>query len=373
MEDVRVDRMARILVERMLAIRDGQTVLIDADPLGEPLIERVVERCGALGAHTIVLSSADAIVRAALRSSSAATLEREHRAHSALMETVDAILRIDAASDARSLASVPADRYPALQRGRGPGNATRQRRTLDGSFRWAVALHPCRAYADEARLDLDAYADLVYGAAKCDLDDPIAAWERQGGEQARLIAIFETGSVVRLTAPGTDLTLRIDGRRWRNSCAARNLPDGEVFTGPLEDSAEGVVTFSYPGIHGGRPVDGIRLVFERGEVVEATARVGQDALDAALASDDGARRLGELGIGTNYGLQRFTSNTLLDEKIGGTVHLALGSGYPETGSTNRSAEHWDLVCDLRDGGEITLDGRVLQRDGRFAEDLALEL
>ena len=158
-----------------------------------------------------------------------------------------------------------------------------------------------------------------------------------------------------------------------SSAAVTNIPDGEVFTGPHEDSAEGVVTFPFPAHHAGRRIDGVRLVFERGVVVEAHADDGQDVLDAALAIDAGARRLGEVGIGTNYALPRFTGRTLLDEKIGGTVHLALGSSYPETGGTNVSALHWDLVCDLRGGGELLLDGRAIQRDGVFVPELGLDL
>jgi aminopeptidase len=371
--DPRVDRMARLLVERMLAVGPGQTLLVECEPLAEPLLERVVRGAAARDAHVVVVSASERVRRALLEASSPATLAREHRAHTALMETVDAILRIECATSTRPNAGLAADRYPAYLRGRAPGNAVRQQRTLAGAFRWAVGLHPCAAFAAEAGLALADYEDLVYRAAKCDREDPEAAWDRQGAEQARLIELFEAGSELRILAPGTDIAMRIDGRRWRNSCAARNLPDGEVFTGPIEDSVAGVVEFTYPAIHGGQLVEGIRLVFERGEVVEATARTGQDVLDEALATDAGSRRLGEVGIGTNYGLERFTTSTLLDEKIGGTIHLALGSGYPETGSVNRSAEHWDLVCDLRAGGEIVLDGRTIQRDGRFVRELGIDL
>ena len=173
------------------------------------------------------------------------------------------------------------------------------------------------------------------------------------------------GSRAAVRGPGTDLRLRIDGRHWRSSTALRNLPDGEVFTGPHEDRADGVVTFTYPARNAGLVAEGIRLVFRAGEVVEATAERGQEALDAALALDAGARRLGEVGIGTNFRLTRFCDHPLLDEKIGGTFHLALGRSYPETGGRNASNLHWDLVCDLRQGGEITLDGEIVQRDGRF--------
>ncbi len=352
--------MAQVLVERMLALRPGQTLLMDGPTIGAPLFERVAARAGAIGAHVVVEAMPEGVERALLAASSPETLAREHLAHSALMRTVDATLRIDAAFESDGLEGVPADRYPAWQRGRRPGGRIRAERHMAGTLRWAVALWPCAAFAREAGLDEAAFADLVFRAARCDEPDPIGTWARQGEAQARLIGELERGSELRIVAPGTDLTLGIGGRVWRNSCAVRNLPDGEVFTGPRETSAEGTITFSYPGTRGGRRVDGIRLSFEGGVITEATAAVGQDVLDAALATDEGARRVGEIGIGTNYRIDRFTSHTILDEKIGGTVHVALGSGYPETGSTNESAIHWDLVCDLREGGEVLLDGKALR-------------
>jgi aminopeptidase len=364
--------MAALLVERMLALRDGQSLLVESPALAAPLIERVAARAAARGVHVTVQAMPAGVERAILAASTAETLAREHRIHSTLMGIVDATLRIDAADDVAALSDVPAERYPAWQAGRHAGGMIRAQRHAAGELRWAVALWPCAAYAAEAGLSEEEYADLVFHAARCDDPDPVAAWTRQGEAQAGLIAELAEGSELHLLGPGTDLRLRVDGRTWRNSCAVRNLPDGEVFTGPHESSAAGHVTFSYPGTHGGRRVDRIRLAFERGVVVEATAGEGQDVLDAALRTDDGARRLGEIGIGTNYRLDRFTARTLLDEKIGGTVHVALGSAYPETGSRNRSAIHWDLVCDLRSGGELRLDGRAIATDGRFGGHPGLE-
>jgi aminopeptidase len=220
-------------------------------------------------------------------------------------------------------------------------------------------------------MPLEAYADLVFAAARVDEADPVRAWAEQAARQEALRALLEGGRTLRFLADGTDLTLSVAGRRWRSSAANRNLPDGEVFSGPVEDSAEGTVRFSYPLVRAGRRIEDIRLRFERGVVVEAEAASGGEALRELLDVDAGARRLGEVGIGTNFGLDRFTGQILLDEKIGGTFHLALGRGYPETGSTNVSAEHWDLICDLRDGGEILLDGAQIQHDGRFAAGIGL--
>jgi aminopeptidase len=206
----------------------------------------------------------------------------------------------------------------------------------------------------------------VYGAMLLQHDDPVAAWKAQGKEQQRIADFLSETREVRVVATDTDLRLAIAGRKWENADGLKNFPDGEVFSSPIEDSVSGVITYTYPAIYGGREVDGIRLTFENGRVVKAEARHGDDFLQEMLNMDAGARVLGELGIGANYGIQRFTKNMLFDEKIGGTVHLALGAGYPETGSTNVSSLHWDMLLDLRDGGELYADGRLVLKNGKWA-------
>lgn len=237
--------------------------------------------------------------------------------------------------------------------------------TLRSQKKWALTLYPTAQGAQTAGMTLPEFGDFVMRAMFLDRPDPVAAWGEVRASQARLIERLTRGDRVRIEAPGTDLTLRVGGRTWANSDGKRNMPSGEVFTGPLEESAEGTVTFTVPAAYGGTMVRGARLVFRAGEVVEASADEGEATLRAALETDDGARRLGELGIGTNAGIQRPTGNILFDEKIGGTVHLALGKSYPETGGTNASAIHWDLITDLRASGRLSVDGEVVQENGRF--------
>ena len=373
MSDPRTERLARLLGGRMLGLTAGHSVVIEAPPVAAPLVEALAAYAGRIGAHIVWLAIGGGYERAVLGATEADHLAREHRLHSALMTTADAIVGIDAAQDATGLDGIPAERYAAWARGRKPGGEIRHRRHLAGAVHWALVGFPNPVHADHAGMSLEEYADLLYSAAFCDRDDPEERWDRQGAAQARLVDALTAGRELRIVAPGTDLTLRVEGRMWGSSAAVTNMPDGEVFTGPHEDSAEGVVSFPFAAHHAGRRIDGVRLVFERGVVVEAHADDGQDVLNAALATDAGARRLGEVGIGTNYALQQFTGRTLLDEKIGGTVHLALGSSYPETGGSNVSALHWDLVCDLRGGGELLLDGRAIQRDGLFVPELGLDL
>jgi aminopeptidase len=240
------------------------------------------------------------------------------------------------------------------------------RRAAAGEYRWNVTLFPTHAYASEAGMSLARYEDFYYAACLVGDDDPVTAWERQSDEVRRLAEWIDGREEVRITAPnGTDITLNVSGRRFIPCVGEHNMPDGEFFTGPIEDSATGTVAFSFPAVYGGREVSGVRLRFEEGKVVDASAEHGEDFLIETLDTDDGARRLGELGIGTNYGISTGTKEILLDEKIGGTVHMAIGMSYPETHGVNNSAVHWDMVCDLREGGAITVDGIELQREGKF--------
>jgi len=218
-------------------------------------------------------------------------------------------------------------------------------------------------------MSLDEYEDFVYGACMPDIDDPIGYWRRFSAWQEKIIKWLSSRKNIRVTARDTDLKLSVEGRKFINCDAHYNVPDGEVFTGPVEDSIEGHVYFSYPAIYDGREVTGVRLWFEKGKVVKATAEKNEEYLLKQLDVDNGSRYIGEFAIGTNEGINRFTREILFDEKIGGSFHMALGAGYPETGSKNESAIHWDMVCDLRDGGRIWADDDLLYENGKFVIDL----
>jgi aminopeptidase len=214
-------------------------------------------------------------------------------------------------------------------------------------------------------MSLAEYEEFVYGSALLDADDPVARWREFSGELRRAVELLSAKQELRFIAEGTDITFAVGGRTWVAADGHENFPDGEVFTAPHDESTEGVITFTYPAVFEGRQVDDVRLSFRDGEVVEATASRGEDFLQEMVAVDEGARRVGELAFGLNDAVSVFTRNILFDEKIGGTMHLALGSAYPECGGTNRSALHWDLICDLRSGSEVYADGELVYRDGRF--------
>jgi aminopeptidase len=274
----------------------------------------------------------------------------------ALFEGTDARVAIDAPANANELAEVDPELIARVAVARAP------LRELLLDRRWCGTIVPTPALAQQAGMGEADYAAFVTRALLLDRPDPVAAWGELSSRQATLIERLRDAREIRIEADGTDISLSVEGRTWINSDGRRNMPSGEVFTGPLEHSANGVIRFTVPTGPRGVTVTGVELAFRDGEVVGAHAEHGEQYLRAALATDDGARYLGELGIGTNAGIDRPTGHILLDEKMAGTVHLALGRSYPETGATNQSALHWDLICDLRGGGRITADGEpVLDR------------
>ena len=272
----------------------------------------------------------------------------------------DANLGITATADVRELVGVDPAMITRVARARRPLREAIMKK------RWCSTLWPTDALAGQAGMPLAEYEAFVSRALFLDQPDPVRSWGGLRTFQAKLIERLKSARDVRIEADGTDLTLRVAGRTWVNSDGKRNMPSGEVFTGPHENSANGRIRFTVRSAPEGVDVDGVELEFADGEVVGARADTGEEYLRRALETDGGAKFLGELGIGTNFGIDRPTGTILFDEKIGGTVHLALGRSYPETGGKNASALHWDLICDLRAGGRLTADGDVLMLDGRFA-------
>jgi aminopeptidase len=243
------------------------------------------------------------------------------------------------------------------------------KRAAEGSLRWAGTQYPCNSSAQDAEMSLSEYEDFVFNAGLLNHPDPIASWKRVSERQQRLTDFLNDKSDYHVVAAnGTDVRMSVANRRWINCDGQANFPDGEIFTGPVLDSVNGVIKYSVPAVYHGREVQDVRLKFKDGKVIDASASKGEDYLISMLDMDAGARFLGECAIGTNFGITRYTRNTLFDEKIGGTVHFAVGAGYPETGNTNESGLHWDMVVDLRTGGYIEIDGEKVNVDGRFTKD-----
>ena len=275
-------------------------------------------------------------------------------------ETVDCVVGIDAPANTRSLAGIEPSLIARATRASLPVREARLRR------RWCLTIWPTSALAQQAGMGDEEYARFVAGALFVDRADPMSAWRELSRCQERLVERLGSAREIHIEGAGTDLRLRVDGRTWINSDGKRNMPSGEVFTGPLEDSANGTITFGIPSSPRGVAVSDVQLTFRDGQVVAASAALGDRYLQEALRTDPRARYLGELGIGTNAVIDRTTGSILLDEKMAGTVHLALGRSYTETGGRNSSALHWDLICDLRSGGRLSADGEAILEDGTLA-------
>ena len=365
MKDQRAGALAQILVRYSTKLKKGETCVIQASTTAEPLALAVYEEVLRAGGLPVVQLTPEGAAAAFYDLASDEQLEWVAPTATWAVEEADVRIAILGDANTRALSQVDPKKQARAQRARKVLMETSMRRGASGDYRWALTLFPTHAYASEAGMSLSAYEDFYYGACLATDPDPVTAWRRHSDLVRRLADWIGGREEVHIRAPGTDIRLGVAGRTWIPCVGDRNMPDGEFFTGPVEDAVDGEIAFSFPSVYGGREVSGVRLRFEGGRVVDASAERGEEFLHEMLDTDEGARRLGELGIGTNYGITTATREILLDEKIGGSVHMAIGMSYPESGGTNTSAVHWDMVCDLRRGGSITVDGEELQRDGRF--------
>lgn len=365
MRDVRIVKMADVLVNYSLALHPGDVVLIKGSEIAAPLIHAVYEAAVKAGAYPEVQVELTGLTETFLKEASDDLIKTVSPFNRLAMETFNALLSIRGEANLRSLSGVNPERQAARSKANSDISRTFMQRSASGDLRWCVAQFPTHANAQEANMSLADYEDFVFRACGVLEKDAAGFWRQMHADQERAMNLLSQHDNLRIVGPDTDLSLRVGGRTWINSSGEANLPDGEIFTGPVEDSANGYIRFSFPGIYGGKAIEDIWLRFDKGKVVDARAADGEELLKALLNTDAGASYLGELGIGTNFGITRHTRNMLFDEKIGGTVHLAVGGGYPETGSQNESAIHWDMLCDLREGGEIYGDGKLIYKNGQF--------
>lgn len=365
MGDPRVEKLADLLVRHSLRLRPREKVVLVGSPLGESLLEacyRAAMKAGAFVDTRMMLTSQDEIL---LKIGNEEQIRFVNPMAELQLNGYDARIVVPADRNTRALSGVDPARQAAFAAAREPLMRAMMDRTASGEYRWVSFFYPTNAYAQDAGMSLSDYEDFVYSACFLDEPDPIARYEEMRKEHERLISWLHGKSEIHVLGPDTDLTFSVAGRRWIDCSGQMNMPDGEFFTGPVEDSVNGKVRFTYPATVQGRMVEDVRLRFEGGRVVEASARQNEEFLLRMLDADEGARRLGEFSFGTNPRITRFTAEVAYDEKIGGTIHMAVGASIPESGGVNRSGVHWDMVCDLRQGGEVYADGELFLKDGRF--------
>lgn len=363
--DPRLLKLSDVLLTYSLKIKKGDKLLISGGESTLPLIKAVYKRAIELGAYPQVDIGVEDLTEILLKYGSEDQITYTPESLKRAFETVDAVLTIWGDKNTRFLTNVDASKMKLRSRGRRELMEIFHERMAKGELRWCGTQFPTHANAQEASMSLSEYEDFVYGAGYIYEEDPVAKWMKIRDEQQKICDFLNTKETLRIVSKDTDITMSIKGRKWINCCGEENFPDGEVFTSPIEDSVNGHIRFSFPGIYAGREIEDIYLEFKDGKVVNAKAAKGEDLLLELLETDEGAKFLGEVAVGTNYGIQKFTKNMLFDEKIGGTVHLAIGRGFPEAGGQNVSSIHWDMLCDMKEEGKIFADGELIYEKGQF--------
>ena len=365
MKDPRIEKLASLLLNYSIAVKPKQRILINGESGSEPLLMELFNQCLQAGAYPFVATYPDSYFPSVIRYAQPEQFPYILEPYLNMVKTCDARIRIQGETNTKELSQFDPEKIAKYYAESGKVTNLMLDREVKGEMKWVLALFPTQAYAQDAEMSLAEYEDFVYTACMPDPADPIGYWKKIAAQQEKIVTWMKGKERVHVTAPGTDLTLTIKGRPFKSCACEVNVPDGEIFTSPIENSANGFVHFTYPTVHYGTQVNGVRLEFKDGKCIKATADKNESYLVKILDSDAGARYLGEFAIGTNEGITRFTGQILFDEKIGGSFHMALGKSYAETLGTNDSAIHWDMICDLRHGGKITIDDQLVYQDGKF--------
>lgn len=369
MGDQRLNKLAKLLVNYSTEVKKGDFVFVSCNDVANPWLVEVVKEATKAGAHVeSMLQSAEA-GEMKLKYSSEDQLKEGNLIFETVLQKADVWLTAWGSKNTRALSNVDSEKLKLSQQGAAPWRKIYSDRCGDGSLRWCGTQFPTYADAQEASMSMSEYEEFVYGAGLLNCEDPVAEWKRISAEQERWVRYLNTKNELHIMSEGTDIKVGIENRKWINCDGKANFPDGEIFTSPIENKINGHITFSFPGIFAGKEIEGIELTVKDGKVVEAKAKKGEELLKSLLETDEGSSYFGEVAIGTNYGIKKFTRNMLFDEKIGGTVHMAIGDSMAEAGGKNKSSLHWDMLCDMRNGGRIYADGELFYKDGQFIEDV----
>lgn len=365
MPDPRISKLADVLVNYSNKVKKGDWAIVMGNIAAEPLIEEVVKHAVRAGANVNTMLSSETVTSAIIQEANQEQLEWISPYEDMALTKVDVLFSIRGGKNTRSLSGVDPEKSRIRGAARKDLMKVYHERSASKDLRWVIAQYPTFSGAQEADMGLHEFEDFIYRATFADKDDPVAEWQKIHDQQQHWVDWLEGKKQVEVRGKHAEITLSIEGRKFKNSDGENNMPSGEIFTSPIEDSANGWVEYTYPAISLGRQVQGIRLEFKDGKVINASAEQGEDYLHKMLEMDEGARYLGEFAIGTNYGIDRFTKSILFDEKIGGSFHMAIGSGFAELGGKNESALHWDMICDAREDTEILVDGELFYKDGQF--------
>lgn len=369
MADERLSKLAKLLVNYSTGIKKDDIVFICADEVATPWVIEVAKEAIKLGAHVEYRLESEEVSEVKLKYANEEQLKQGNLIYETLLQKADVWLTAWGGRNTRSLSKVDPQKIKLSQQGSSKWKSIYSQRCGDGSLRWCGTQYPTYSDAQEASMSISEYEDFVYEAGLLDKEDPIKEWKKISKEQERWIKYLNTKSDLHIVSDDTDIRVGIKGRKWINCDGKENFPDGEIFTSPIENDINGYIKFSFPGIFMGKQIEGIKLEVKDGKIIKASAEKGEELLKELLETDKGSKFFGEVAIGTNYGIKEFTSNMLFDEKIGGTIHMAIGDSMPESGGKNKSSLHWDMLCDMRSNGKIYADGEIFYENGKFLDEI----
>jgi len=367
MSDIRLNKLAKLLVNYSTRVKPGDFVLVSGEDVTIPWMVEVVKEAVKAGGHVETTISSGQVSEMKLKYGTSDQLKEENFLFKKALELADVWLSAWGTRNTKANSNVEASKIQDTLKGATSWRKIYSSKMGDGSLRWCGTMFPTFADAQEASMSLSEYEDFVYGAGLLNADDPVEEWEKVSAQQERWVKYLDTKKQIHIVSTDTDVLVNVSGRKWINCDGKVNFPDGEIFTSPVENDIEGHISFSFPGIYFGKEIEGIKLEISKGKVVKAFAKKGEELLRTLLKIDEGSCYFGEVAIGTNYGIQKFTRNMLFDEKIGGTVHMAIGDSMPEAGGINHSTLHWDMLCDMREAGKIYADGELFYENGKFIE------
>lgn len=370
MADIRIQKYANVLVEHSARVKAGDRILLEGTTAAEPILRELYIQILEKGGHPHLMMALPGTMPFSqdelyLTYANDSQLDFVPSFYKLAYDQFEGRIRMHSATNTKGTTNIDPTKIQRRSKATSVITESQFRRGAEGVFKWVTTLYPTEAYAQDANMSLKEYEDFVFSAVHANEENPVAFWQSVKEKQQSAVDFMKNRTQVTLRGPNVDLTLSVKGRTFMNSYGLFNMPDGEIYTGPVEESANGWVKFTYPANYGGTSVEGAELTFSNGRVSVAKAEKNQDFLVKTLDSDAGSRFIGEFAIGTNFDIQQFTGNILFDEKIGGSFHMALGAGYPETGSKNKSAIHWDMICDLRTDSEILVDGELFYKNGQF--------
>lgn len=365
MADPRVENLAKLLVRYSTSVKKGDEILIYGSTQAEPLILECYREVLKAGGHPLVMPILEETEEIFFKEAQNHHLDYASPYKRQWYEKMNGLIGISADSNTRMLSNVSPEKMARSAAAKTEVRKIFMERGAKKELKWVGLVYPTNALAQEASMSLSEYQDFVYGACMADKRDPIAAWKKVKKNQEKMVNRLNKASKLEFYGEDTEISMSVKGRKWVNCCGENNMPDGEVFSAPVENSVNGKIRFTFPGVYMGKEVEDISLEFKKGKIVKASAAKGEELLKSLIAIDDGSKRLGEVAIGTNHNIKKFTKHILFDEKLGGTIHMAIGSGYPETNAKNVSAIHWDMIKDMKKNAEVIADGETVYKNGKW--------